>query len=102
MIISGIEGLRAAGQAAEAAGLDPSAGAAGGDDFLTRLSAAIGSVDEAQQAGDASLQALAAGEEADLHGTMIALEQADIALRTMVTARDKVVNAYEQLMNMAI
>ncbi len=100
-MIAGIEGLRAAGQAAEAAGLTPVAGDGGGD-FVSKLNAALESVDGAQHAGDASLQALASGEEADLHGTMIALEQADIAMRTMVTARDKVINAYEQLMNMAI
>ena len=99
MMVSAIEGLRAAGQAAQAAGMTE---AAGGGDFVSKLNAAIASVDGAQRAGDASLQALASGEEADLHGTMIALEQADIAMRTMVTARDKVINAYEQLMNMAI
>jgi flagellar hook-basal body complex protein FliE len=33
---------------------------------------------------------------------MIALEEADIALRTMVSVRNKLVGAYEQVMNMAI
>ena len=33
---------------------------------------------------------------------MIALEQAEIGLRAMVSVRDKLMTAYEQLMNMAI
>jgi flagellar hook-basal body complex protein FliE len=33
---------------------------------------------------------------------MIAMEEADITLRTMVTVRDKVVSAYQEIMNMAI
>ena len=45
---------------------------------------------------------MASGKEVDLHGAMIALEEADITLRTMVTARDKVIEAYQQLMNMTI
>ncbi|HHO53588.1 MAG TPA: flagellar hook-basal body complex protein FliE, partial [Deltaproteobacteria bacterium] len=34
--------------------------------------------------------------------TMIELEKADIALRTMVSVRDKFIAAYEQVMNMSV
>ena len=51
---------------------------------------------------DDKLSKLASGEDTDLHGTMIALEEADITLRTMVAVRDKVVGAYQEIMNMSI
>ena len=63
---------------------------------------AVGRVDGLESAGDDALRALASGGDVDLHGAMIALEEADIALRAMVTVRDKVVSAYEQILNLAI
>jgi flagellar hook-basal body complex protein FliE len=70
--------------------------------FEAALSSAVQQVDTLHVEADNALQMLASGEHVDLHGTMIALEKADIALRTMVTVRDKMVGAYEQIMNMAI
>ncbi len=51
---------------------------------------------------DDKLAELASGENVDLHGTMIALEEAEITLRTMTAVRDKVVGAYQEIMNMSI
>jgi flagellar hook-basal body complex protein FliE len=71
-------------------------------DFGNRLANAIENINSVQHKADDKLAAMAAGQEVDLHGAMIALEEADITLRTMVTARDKVIEAYQQLMNMTI
>jgi flagellar hook-basal body complex protein FliE len=73
-----------------------------GAGFSDKLSSAIDRVSDAQGAADDKLAQLASGQDADLHGTMIAMEEADITLRTMVTVRDKVVSAYQEIMNMAI
>lgn len=70
--------------------------------FATLVENSIDRVDGFVGQSDDALRALASGGEVDLHGAMIALEEADIALRAMVTVRDKVVGAYEQLMNLAI
>lgn len=72
------------------------------DAFARLLDSQVGQVDGLQHQADDAMRLLASGEQVDLHGTMIALEKADIALRTMVSVRDKLVNAYEQVMNMAI
>jgi flagellar hook-basal body complex protein FliE len=80
-------------------GAAPSTGDAA---FSSRLEEAVGGVNASLQSGDDALRALASGGDVDLHGSMIALEHADIALRAMVAVRDKVVGAYEQLMNLAI
>ncbi|MEQ1503685.1 MAG: flagellar hook-basal body complex protein FliE [Myxococcota bacterium] len=70
--------------------------------FARELESAVANVDTQLNAGDDALTALASGREVDLHGSMIALEQADIALRAMVAVRDKAVAAYEQMMNLSI
>ena len=70
--------------------------------FAGMVEQSVDRVDGFLQQGDEALRSLASGGDVDLHGAMIALEEADIALRAMVTVRDKVVGAYEQLMNLAI
>jgi flagellar hook-basal body complex protein FliE len=70
--------------------------------FAELVEQSLDRVDGMVNNGDDALRALASGGDVDLHGAMIALEEADIALRAMVTVRDKVVGAYEQLMNLSI
>jgi len=38
----------------------------------------------------------------DIHGTMIALEKADISMRLMLQVRNKLVSAYEEVMRMQV
>jgi flagellar hook-basal body complex protein FliE len=98
----GLQGLLQSGVGKAGGSPGGASGAAGMDDFSARLDAALEKVDDQVQGADASLQALATGQETNLHQTMIALQEADIAVRTMTSVRDKVVGAYEQIMNMAI
>ncbi|HXD38665.1 MAG TPA: flagellar hook-basal body complex protein FliE [Rhodanobacter sp.] len=39
---------------------------------------------------------------ADLGRTMIAMQKADLSLRSMVTVRNKLVDAYKDIMNMPV
>jgi len=71
-------------------------------EFGKRLDEAIEKVNTAQQDSDELLSQLASGENVDLHNTMISLQKADITMRTLVSVRDKLVGAYEQIMNMSI
>ena len=70
--------------------------------FSDKLSNAVSGVETLQDGANEALEQLASGENVDLHGTMIALEKADIALRMSVSVRDKLIGAYEQIMNMAL
>ncbi len=70
--------------------------------FSGKLESAIEAVDDQQRLADDALQELGSGQNSSLHGSMVALTEAEIALRTMVSVRDKVVSAYEQIMNMSI
>ena len=74
----------------------------GATNFGDILDSAVKSVDAAQLGADAQLDGLASGRNVDLHGTMIALEEANIALRAMTSVRDKLVDAYQALWNMPI
>ena len=71
-------------------------------EFGNWLTDAVDSVDKAQHSADNLLTELASADSVDIHGTSIAFEKADIALRTMVSVRDRVISAYEQVMNMAV
>jgi flagellar hook-basal body complex protein FliE len=90
------------GAVAPSASSAASAPGASGAGFSQALGQALGGVGESLSGADRALAELASGESVDLHGTMIAMEQADIALRVTVSARDKFVAAYEQIMNMAL
>lgn len=74
----------------------------GGADFASRLDSAIRSVSDSQNVADTRLGRLASGEDVDIHTTMISMQEADIKLRTMVSVRDKAVDAYQQMMSMAV
>lgn len=70
--------------------------------FGVMLEDALTSVNQTQLDARGAVSALASGESVDLHGTMIRLEKADITLRAMTSVRDRVIGAYEQVMNMAL
>mgnify|MGYP001159637383 CR=1 FL=1 len=70
--------------------------------FETTLTEAVKHVNEVQLQSDDMIKGLASGQHVDLHGTMIAMEKADISLRAMVSVRDKMLQAYEQVMNMTL
>jgi flagellar hook-basal body complex protein FliE len=62
----------------------------------------LGKVNTDVAVAESSLQKLAAGEPIDLHDVMIALETARIGVQTMVQVRNRMVEAYQDLMRMQI
>ena len=70
--------------------------------FAEVLQAAVEDVNRLQQgAGDAA-QAMVVGQAPSIHDTMIAMEKADISLRFLTQVRNKVVEAYQEIMRMQI
>ena len=45
---------------------------------------------------------LIVSEKKDIHGTMLALEKADLSMRLMLQVRNKLVSAYEEVMRMQV
>jgi len=70
--------------------------------FSEMLSKSIREIDMLQKDADISIENLAAGENTDIHQTMIAMEKADIAMKLMIQIRNKVVGAYEEIMRMQV
>ncbi|HDM76228.1 MAG TPA: flagellar hook-basal body complex protein FliE [Deltaproteobacteria bacterium] len=68
--------------------------------FGERLRKALEEIDTLQENADKLSKELAIGHNAPLHETMIALEKADISLRLFIQVRNKVVEAYREVMHM--
>lgn len=79
----------------------PSNGAAVG--FGESLQAAINSVNETQQAaGQLKKDYAAERSGTDLTEVMVAVQKADLSFRAMTEVRNKLVTAYQDIMNMPV
>lgn len=90
--------------AANVSGLKPGSGPAadprqaGGPTFEQALEA----LSQSQAESDALIEQLAAGEDVDLHRVMIAMEETDINFRIALAIRDRLVDAYREVMRMNV
>ena len=73
----------------------------GGPSFSAVLKDAIGSVMEAGHKSDAQTMAMANGK-ANVMDVVTAVADTDVAVSTLVSVRDKVIQAYEDIMKMTI
>jgi flagellar hook-basal body complex protein FliE len=62
----------------------------------------VASTNERLQSADSAARDFASGKTDDIHGTMIAVTQADIELRLLGTMKNKVVDAFYELWRMQI
>ncbi len=69
--------------------------------FGEALGQALASVEKAQVDADASAEQVALGG-GNLHETALALEKADVALRVATKVRNKLVDAYQEVMRMSV
>jgi len=53
---------------------------------------------DAQLQADAAIKAAASGENTDIHDTMIAIQKADVSLKLMMEVRNKLLEAYQDIM----
>ena len=72
--------------------------AAEGPSFRETLSEYLSDVNNELIAADQGMADLASGRSQDVHGTLIAMQKADIQLRLLVEVRNKVIGAYEEVM----
>lgn len=89
---------QASGRTAEA-----QAPAAGAPDFAQILQKSIEQVNQTQQQAEDMAAKFAAGDNsANLHEVMISLQKANISFQEMVQVRNKLVSAYNDVMNMQL
>jgi flagellar hook-basal body complex protein FliE len=73
----------------------------GDGQFGAMLKEAVGSVAEAGRNADAQAKALAAGN-ANIVDVVTAVAETEVAIEALVSVRDKVIQAYEEIMRMPI
>lgn len=73
-----------------------------GGGFAQWLDRAVGSVDSEVAASNQAVQNLALGQADSLHGVMLALENARESVALMVQVRNRLVEAYQDLLRMQI
>lgn len=78
----------------------PATGAGG--DFAKTLQQTLAEVNRQQHQADRSVEQLHSGQAKNLHEVMISMEQADISMRLLVQMRNKVVEAYQEIMRMQV
>src|SRR5258708_28403974 len=84
----------------------PSSGAATGTpdgaDFGSALKQAVGALGELSGKADASSLALAKGEPIDIHEVMLNTEQASLGFSMALQVRNKLIDAYQEVMRMSV
>jgi flagellar hook-basal body complex protein FliE len=73
-----------------------------GASFGALLQQAVERVNGLQHDADAAARAFALGQAPSVHDTMITMEKADLSLRLTAKIRNKVVDAYQEIMRMQV
>ncbi|HEX8980084.1 MAG TPA: flagellar hook-basal body complex protein FliE [Parasulfuritortus sp.] len=90
--------------AAQASGSPSSAAEApAGHDFASLLQSAVNGVNTAQQDAQNLTQQFEQGDStANLQDVVVSLQKASLSFQTMVQVRNKLVSAYQEIMNMQV
>jgi flagellar hook-basal body complex protein FliE len=79
----------------------PAVGGDGGESFGASLSRLVGTVEESHNSANTAVNGMLTGQ-LDVHDAMIALQRADLTLQFGVQVRNKLVNAYQEIMRMPV
>lgn len=95
--------LRATAAAAASKTTTPAVAQQDGVDFAQALKNAVDQVNEAQQQGRQMAENFAAGDSnTNLHEVMLSLQKANVSFQEMIQVRNKLVSAYQDIMNMQV
>jgi flagellar hook-basal body complex protein FliE len=100
-----VEAIQALGMQDEVAPLPPAArGAAQGTQapFGQLVTEGLQSLNEQLRVSQTDLQQLALGETQNLHEVMIRLEESRISFQLLLQARNRVLEAYQEVMRMQV
>ena len=71
-------------------------------DFQNVLSSAIGSIESLRNSASDSVQKFLTGQNEELHTTILATQKAELAFELGLQVRNKVVDAYQEIMKMQV
>ena len=69
-----------------------------GNSFADFLKGSVEKVNTMQKEADQAVQDLLVGKDQNIHQVMIAVEKANLSLNMMMQVRNKLMNAYEEIM----
>lgn len=72
-----------------------------GEGFGASLARLVGTMEQSHDSANAAVNGMLAGQT-DVHDAMIALQRADLTLQFGVQVRNKLVNAYQEIMRMPV
>ena len=70
--------------------------------FQETLAGFVNNVNDLQSSADTAMDKMASGEAADVHEVMIAVEKAKVSFDLLLQVRNKMLDAYKQIMQMQI
>jgi flagellar hook-basal body complex protein FliE len=73
-----------------------------GKDFQEHLKQALGEVNELTQQADQAIHQLIGEGKGDLQETIVAMEKADVSFRLMMQIRNKILEAYQEIVRMQV
>lgn len=71
-----------------------------GNSFLELVEKSMEKVNQYQVQADQAVRELVAGRTKNIHESMLAIERADLSLKLMVQTRNKILDAYREIMRM--
>ncbi|KUJ95960.1 MAG: flagellar hook-basal body complex protein FliE [Desulfonauticus sp.] len=71
-----------------------------GDSFTATLKDSLKKVNDLQEEKESMIKAFAAGEKQNVHELMITLQKAGIAMQMTTAVRNKVLEAYKEIMHL--
>jgi len=74
----------------------------GGPSFADTLAQSLDKVNTLQKEADVAIQDFITGDKRNIHETMIAVGKADLAFRLTMQVRNKMVEAYQEVMRMQV
>jgi len=83
-------------------GATSATGPTSAESFGSTVRNAVESLEKTQQSANQEIAKAVTGESPDLHRTIIALQTADLSFQFALQVRNKVVNAYEEIMRMQV
>ncbi|HUA39704.1 MAG TPA: flagellar hook-basal body complex protein FliE [Candidatus Sulfopaludibacter sp.] len=75
---------------------------ADGDSFATMLGRMVADVNAQQNIANQTVNALQSGQNVPLHQAVIAMEEANVSFQLMVEVRNRLLDAYQEIMRMQI
>lgn len=73
-----------------------------GKSFSDILRNSVDKVNEMQTQADTAVKELVAGRSKNIHETMLTIERADTSLKLMMQVRNKILDAYREIMRMQV